>query len=450
MHYFISACHSCRDLTSPTPRRLICAMPSVLYAKDISTTWEYNDYISQYTVTGLQASIFNGCKIKMLSLPRLLQNVVGGFTGAEIGGFTIDSANSYFSVTNNVYALYDKSGTTLYAYPSNQSLYSAAYSGVMLKSGVTRIEDQAFANCKLYKINIPSSVTYMGDRVFIGSSVGTIVFDGNSPSFRFLPEQSNDHGTFEGASKLDMITITGTNGNYNTYNGALYNKDKTKLLLCPQGGCPFGKLPLHSILEPLRDTSKPFLLHPDALVGAAAEKRLLQCTKPCILPGKSRLIGDAQSIPCDAYFLMQDMEIGCSKLCSRRGRWRTPVSHRISDRHVCLMSDSRNDRHRAIVDRIGDIFRIKSAQVLCRSAATSENEHITALCPGKLNGTGDGIRCLFTLHQNRKDLDLDDRASSAQNLEDVLQGSTRCVAGSTRGSGPRLRDVESFGSRRLR
>ena len=213
----------------------ICAMPSVLYAKDISTTWEYNDYISRYTVTGLQASIFNGCKIKMLSLPRLLQNVVGGFTGAEIGGFTIDSANSYFSVTNNVYALYDKSGTTLYAYPSNQSLYSAAYSGVMLKSGVTRIEDQAFANCKLYKINIPSSVTYMGDRVFIGSSVGTIVFDGNSPSFRFLPEQSNDHGTFEGASKLDMITITGTAGNYNTYNGALYNKDKTKLLLCPQG-----------------------------------------------------------------------------------------------------------------------------------------------------------------------------------------------------------------------
>ncbi len=46
---------------------------------------------------------------------------------------------------------------------------------------------------------------------------------------------SNDHGTFEGASKLDMITITGTAGNYNTYNGALYNKDKTKLLLCPQG-----------------------------------------------------------------------------------------------------------------------------------------------------------------------------------------------------------------------
>ena len=32
-----------------------------------------------------------------------------------------------------------------------------------------------------------------------------------------------------------MITIKGTDGNYNTYNGALYNKDKTKLLLCPQG-----------------------------------------------------------------------------------------------------------------------------------------------------------------------------------------------------------------------
>lgn len=216
-------------------------MPTVVYAKDVDSTWQYLNYKSSYNVTAMQASIFSGCKFKTLSLPRYLQTISGGFTGAEIGAFFIDSSNSYFSSTYNsgAYALYNKSNTTLYAYPSNPSLYMSGF-GTEAKgfpSTLTRIEDQAFANSKLYTVTVPASVTYMGDRVFTGSSVHYVVFNGNAPTFRFMPSSTiPDHGTFEGASGLYQITIKGKDGSYNTDGyGVVYNKDMTKLVLVPQG-----------------------------------------------------------------------------------------------------------------------------------------------------------------------------------------------------------------------
>lgn len=217
------------------------AMPTVIYSKDIDTTWSYNDYIGSYNITQMQAGIFNGCKFKTLSLPRYLQGILGGFTGAEIGGFFIDSNNSYFSSTyfSGAYALYNKDNTTLYAYPSNPSLYVSGFGTETrgFPSTLTRIEDQAFASSKLNTVTIPASVTYMGDRVFTGSNVNYVTFEGNAPTFRFMPSSTiPDHGTFEGASNLYQINIKGKNGDYNTDSyGMVYNKDMTRLVLVPQG-----------------------------------------------------------------------------------------------------------------------------------------------------------------------------------------------------------------------
>ena len=216
----------------------VLAMPTVIYSKDIDTTWSYNQYIASYDITQMQAGIFNGCTIKLLSLPQKLQTVIGGFTGALIGGFNIATTNSYFSTGNNINALYNKSGTTLYAYPSKQSLYNTSYgTSAVLLNTLARVEDQAFANCQLTTVTLPSSVTYMGDRVFTGSHVCYVTMEGDAPTFRFLPGSNfTDHGTFEGASTLYQINIKGTNGNYTTdAYGNLYNKDKTKLILVPQG-----------------------------------------------------------------------------------------------------------------------------------------------------------------------------------------------------------------------
>ena len=208
-------------------------IPSVLYASNLDTTWSYNSSIDKYTVTSVNAGIFGGCNIRILGLPSGLQTIFGGFTGAQIGCFTISSSNSYFYATSDG-VLYNKSQTTLVAYPSNQSLYSSGTTTASFLSTVTRIEDYAFTNYQSTTLTIPASVTSVGDRVFNGSKLTSVTFNG-SPDFDCEPEVTADHGTFQGASNLDVISIKGNGGNFTTYNGALYNKDKTKLILCPQG-----------------------------------------------------------------------------------------------------------------------------------------------------------------------------------------------------------------------
>ncbi len=211
-------------------------MPSVIYQKDMDVEWNNWDefkYIGSYRITSIQASIFSGCQIKLLYLPQNLAAVLGGFTGAEIGGFMIAGTNTSFSTDNVVNALYNKSGKTLYAYPSK---INASYDEIVFNPGITTVSDYAFANCKYYSVEIPATVTYMGDKVFYGSNINTVTFFGNAPTFRFMPDETaSDHGTFEGASQLSNITIDGANGKYNTYNGAIYSKDLSTLVLCPQG-----------------------------------------------------------------------------------------------------------------------------------------------------------------------------------------------------------------------
>ncbi len=216
-------------------------MPTVVHAKDVNSTWQYLQTSGDYKITRMQAGIFSGCKFKTLSLPRYLEILFGGFIGLEVGGYFIDDSNSYFSNTyySGAYGLYNKSNTTLYAYPSNPELYVSGF-GTATKgfpSTMTRIEDEAFANCKLGTVTIPASVTYMGDRAFYNSNVHYITFKGNAPTFRFTPcEQTEDHGPFEGAAGLWQIKIEGTGGNYSTDSyGNLYNRDQTKLVLVPQG-----------------------------------------------------------------------------------------------------------------------------------------------------------------------------------------------------------------------
>ena len=69
------------------------ALPTVIYSKDIDTTWSYNQYIGSYSITQMQGDIFSGCTIKLLSLPRNLT----GFTGALTYG-----ADGYSRVLNEM------------------------------------------------------------------------------------------------------------------------------------------------------------------------------------------------------------------------------------------------------------------------------------------------------------------------------------------------------------
>lgn len=77
---------------------------------------------------------------------------------------------------------------------------------IVLPEGLTTIKDQAFyGNEELVTIELPSTLTYLGDRVF-----------GN-------------------CSKLKEIQIDSKNKNFCVLNGVLYNQDKTQLIRYPAG-----------------------------------------------------------------------------------------------------------------------------------------------------------------------------------------------------------------------
>ena len=88
----------------------------------------------------------------------------------------------------------------------NSSLYGPFVSTVALSEGITTIPDRAFYKCSiLTTIEIPASVTTIGSGVFVR------------------------------CTGLTSITVAENNANFTAEDGILYNKDKTELLICPQG-----------------------------------------------------------------------------------------------------------------------------------------------------------------------------------------------------------------------
>jgi hypothetical protein len=83
---------------------------------------------------------------------------------------------------------------------------------VTIPDSITAIAKDAFDNCAgLASIDIPASVIRIGA-------------DANSPE-----------DAFDGCTGLTSITVAEANGIYSSEDGVLFNKDKTTLLLCPEG-----------------------------------------------------------------------------------------------------------------------------------------------------------------------------------------------------------------------
>jgi hypothetical protein len=81
-----------------------------------------------------------------------------------------------------------------------------------IPEGVTVIEQDAFDRCTgLTEISIPASVIRIGEDV------------------------NDAEDSFDGCTALTVITVAEANEVYTSEDGVLFNKDKTALLLCPEG-----------------------------------------------------------------------------------------------------------------------------------------------------------------------------------------------------------------------
>lgn len=98
------------------------------------------------------------------------------------------------------------SDTGMINWAKGSSLYGPFVSTVELKEGITNIPDRAFYKCSILEtIEIPASVTTIGSGVFVR------------------------------CTGLTSITVADGNQHFTAEDGILYNKDKTELLICPQG-----------------------------------------------------------------------------------------------------------------------------------------------------------------------------------------------------------------------
>ena len=100
----------------------------------------------------------------------------------------------------------------------------SALEEIEIPEGITDIGDGAFADCKsLKEIKMPESVTTIGYGSFAGCTIREL----------YIPKSvtTMDYGNpFFGCESLQSLVLDSSNQDYTIEDGALYNKDKTKII----------------------------------------------------------------------------------------------------------------------------------------------------------------------------------------------------------------------------
>ena len=210
---------------------------------------------------------FGGCSsLTNIALPEGLTRIGKcAFSGcSSLTGIEVDSNNEYYSSIDGV--LYNKDITELVMCPdvkdkinipdSVTSIGDYAFydcknlTGIELPEGITSIGDYAFYGCSsLTSIELPKGLTSIGDYAFEDcssltsielpkglTSIGDYAFeDCSSLTSIELPEEITSIGNrvFNNCSNLTSIEVDSNNEYYSSIEGVLYNKDITELIICP-------------------------------------------------------------------------------------------------------------------------------------------------------------------------------------------------------------------------
>ena len=111
---------------------------------------------------------------------------------------------------------------------------------ITIPNGVTSISDYAFVDTNIKNMVIPDSVTTIGDFAFTSSSLEKINIPKGIAKF--------SRTAFIGCNSLKVIEVDPDNENYcSDEQGALYNKNKTKLVWLPQA------LPVYYMPDSVKD-----------------------------------------------------------------------------------------------------------------------------------------------------------------------------------------------------
>lgn len=188
------------------------------------TRTNLTDIIIANRVTKIGCNAFSNYKdvagiIIPASVTEIKSNAFEGCT--TLTNILVDSENPKFCSMNGV--LFNKERTRLILCPNGKS---GSYT---IPDGVVEIGSCAFIGCtSLTKIIIPDTVTYIGYTAFSNCErLNSIVVSSSVVDIEF--------NAFDRCAGLTNILVDIDNAEFSSADGVLYNKGKTRLILCPIG-----------------------------------------------------------------------------------------------------------------------------------------------------------------------------------------------------------------------
>jgi hypothetical protein len=168
-----------------------------------------------------------------------------GFVGmALIFGLVLAACGSFSQLLGGSSASGPGTAEFLTRYDNDRNLVIVKYIGrseaVLIPAeieGITvvGIGEKAFSgNTTMKSVTIPDSITFIDEDAF-DKCTGLTGVTIPAPVVRIGKDVNDAEDAFDGCTGLTGITVAGANGVYSSENGALFNKDKTTLLLCPEG-----------------------------------------------------------------------------------------------------------------------------------------------------------------------------------------------------------------------
>ena len=162
------------------------------------------------SVTSIGSRVFYGCtSLINITIGRdvtsTLDDIFDSYNKLE--RIDVSEENTKYSSIQGI--LFNKEKSTIIKYPSNKN----DISNYEIPSTVEIIEKYAFQNCtSLTSVTIPDSVTNISGSAFIG------------------------------CNKLERINVSENNDTYSSVDGILYNKEKTEMLIVPEGNKSIGRI----------------------------------------------------------------------------------------------------------------------------------------------------------------------------------------------------------------
>ena len=186
-------------------------------------------------VTKIGDDAFKDCRgLTSITIPSSVTEIGSGAFWDCTGLTSITIPDSVTEI--GIRAFYGCTGLTSITIPDSVTKIGRyAFEGcrgltsITIPDSVTEIGWEAFCGCiRLTSITIPDSVTEIGENAFYGCTGLTSITIPSSVT-------KIGGGAFSGCKALTEIKVDAGNKNYSSEDGVLYNKDKTKILHCPEG-----------------------------------------------------------------------------------------------------------------------------------------------------------------------------------------------------------------------